>query len=263
MVALQPGFAERDDAAARLKRLVTPKEPGLPALEGVLVPVADTAHANAIRRAVPGLAVVVDDEHGVEREETCGGTALSLRKGYVGAYRELAGRCGRRPIIVHVDVPRDPDDAVIVAASVAGPLLADGIGDALRLGGPHDPERLLELTLSILQSARLRSSRTEYIACPGCGRTLFDLETTTRRIKARTGHLPGVKIAVMGCIVNGPGEMADADFGYVGAQPGYVNLYVGKEIVERHVPETDADDRLIALLQEHGVWRDPPEPVPA
>ena len=109
---------------------------------------------------------------------------------------------------------------------------------------------------------RLRASRTEYIACPGCGRTLFDLETTTQRIKARTGHLPGVKIAVMGCIVNGPGEMADADFGYVGSTPGFVNLYVGKDLVERAVPESIADDRLIELLKSKGAWKDP-APAPS
>ena len=136
-------------------------------------------------------------------------------------------------------------------------LEAHGIGDAVRFGGPHEPERLLEMVLGVLQACRLRASRTEYIACPGCGRTLFDLESTTQRIKARTGHLPGVKIAVMGCIVNGPGEMADADFGYVGSAPGFVNLYVGKDIVERNVPQADADERLIALLKSHGVWREP------
>ena len=257
MVALPPGFASRQGAAARLARLATPREPGLPALEGVLVPAADRAHLAALRRAAPGLALVVDEGDGPERLETCGGSAVSLRSGGVGAYRALAARLGRQPLVIHADLPGDPDDALLVAASTAGPLLTDGIGDAVRLGGPHEPERLLDLVLSILQSARLRSSRTEYIACPGCGRTLFDLETTTRRIKARTGHLPGVKIAVMGCIVNGPGEMADADFGYVGSAPGLVNLYVGKEIVVRNVPEEEADERLIALLRDHGVWREP------
>ena len=119
------------------------------------------------------------------------------------------------------------------------------------------------MVLGVLQACRLRASRTEYIACPGCGRTLFDLESTTQRIKARTGHLPGVKIAVMGCIVNGPGEMADADFGYVGSMPGFVNLYVGKDIVERSVPQVEADERLIALLKKHGVWREPAEAASA
>ncbi len=261
MIALPPGFAARDDGAARVARLATPAEPGLPALEGVLLPAADAGHADALRRAAPGLAVTIDDpsrdDACGERREICGGTAVSLRAGDVGAHRALATRLRREPLIVHVDLPDDADDALLVAASVAGPLLTDGIGDALRLGGRHEPERLLELVLSVLQSTRLRSSRTDYIACPGCGRTLFDLETTTRRIEERTGHLPGVKIAVMGCIVNGPGEMADADFGYVGSAPGLVNLYARKEIVVRNVPEEEADERLIALLREHGVWREP------
>ena len=98
--------------------------------------------------------------------------------------------------------------------------------------------------------------RSEFVACPSCGRTLFDLQTTTQRIRAQTGHLKGVKIAIMGCIVNGPGEMADADFGYVGGSPGHVNLYVGKDVVEKGVPEAEADDRLINLIRQHGKWVD-------
>ena len=118
-------------------------------------------------------------------------------------------------------------------------------------------EMLVELGYRVLQGARLRTTWTEFISCPSCGRTLFDLEETTARIKARTQHLSGVKIAIMGCIVNGPGEMADADFGYVGSGPGSVNLYVGKQLVERHVPQAQADDRLVALIREHGRWVDP------
>ena len=264
MVGLPEGFAARADAGAELARLAMPTAPGLPALEGVLVPAADAEYADALRRAVPGLAVTVDDAASMNtaRIETCGGEVVSLRDAGVAAHRTEAARMAaagdRRPLIVHVDLPADADDAVLLAASVAGPLLTDGLGDALRLRGPQSPARLLELTLAVLQSARLRSSRTDYIACPGCGRTLFDLESTTQRIKARTGHLPGVKIAVMGCIVNGPGEMADADFGYVGSAPGLVNLYVGREIVERSVPEAEADDRLVALLRDHGRWLEPP-----
>jgi (E)-4-hydroxy-3-methylbut-2-enyl-diphosphate synthase len=102
-------------------------------------------------------------------------------------------------------------------------------------------------------------TRTDYIACPGCGRTLFDLEETTDRIRSRTGHLKDLKIAVMGCIVNGPGEMADADFGYVGAAPGMVSLYVGRECVERGIPTERADDRLVDLIREHGRWVEPAE----
>jgi len=265
MVGLSGGFAARDDARARLAAMATPPAPGLPALEGVLVPAADAEHADTIRRAAPGLAVLVDGA-GDEQVESCGSEAVSLRGAGVAAHRARVQRMAvegdRRPLILHVELPDDADDAVLTAASIAGPLLTDGLGDALRLSGPQEPERLLELTLAVLQSARMRSSRTDYIACPGCGRTLFDLESTTQRIKARTGHLPGVKIAVMGCIVNGPGEMADADFGYVGSAPGLVNLYVGREIVERSVPEAEADDRLVALLRDHGRWREP-EPAPA
>jgi (E)-4-hydroxy-3-methylbut-2-enyl-diphosphate synthase len=113
------------------------------------------------------------------------------------------------------------------------------------------------LTYNVLQGAGTRSTKTEFVACPSCGRTLFDLQTTTQRIRARTGHLKGVKLAIMGCIVNGPGEMADADFGYVGSGPGLVNLYVGHDCVERHVPEAEAPGRLVELIRSHGRWVEP------
>ena len=108
-----------------------------------------------------------------------------------------------------------------------------------------------------MQAAGSRSFKTDYVACPSCGRTLFDLQTVTARIKSRTSHLKGVKIAVMGCIVNGPGEMADADFGYVGTAPGKISLWVGKTAVKQHIPEDRAVDELIALIKEHGKWIDP------
>ena len=114
------------------------------------------------------------------------------------------------------------------------------------------------LAFNILQGAGVRLSKTEFVACPSCGRTLFDLQETTERIQRQTGHLKGVKVAIMGCIVNGPGEMADADFGYVGGAPGRVNLYVGKECVEKGVPAAEADARLIDLIRRHGKWVDPP-----
>jgi (E)-4-hydroxy-3-methylbut-2-enyl-diphosphate synthase len=116
-----------------------------------------------------------------------------------------------------------------------------------------------KLAYNVLQGAGARISKTEFVACPSCGRTLFDLQTTTQRIRAQTGHLKGVKIAIMGCIVNGPGEMADADFGYVGGAPGKINLYVGKNCVQYNLPQADADARLIALIKEHGKWVDPAE----
>ena len=153
---------------------------------------------------------------------------------------------------------QDSDEtAVLRAAHVLGASLCDGIGDAVAFEGFGEPARAVDLAYRILQGARLRTSRTEFISCPSCGRTLFDLVETTERIKARTGHLVGAKIAIMGCIVNGPGEMADADFGYVGSGPGRVNLYVGKDLVERNVPDTTADDRLVELIREHGRWVDP------
>ena len=167
----------------------------------------------------------------------------------------------RRPIILVWDArrfTRETPEFLIEAAVQVGGLLVDGIGDAVVIRSTLPAARILHLTYTILQAARVRSSRTEYIACPGCGRTLFELESTTNRIRAKTGHLKGVKIAVMGCIVNGPGEMADADFGYVGGAPGLVNLYVGKELVERHVPTAEAGERLIALIQQHGKWVEPP-----
>jgi (E)-4-hydroxy-3-methylbut-2-enyl-diphosphate synthase len=146
------------------------------------------------------------------------------------------------------------DADLLAAATDLGALLCDGLGDAIVLPAGDDPARALSLAYRILQGARLRTTRTEYISCPSCGRTLFDLEETTAKIKQRTEHLKGVKIAVMGCIVNGPGEMADADFGYVGSGPGVVSLYVGKEVVERRVPEDEAPDRLVDLIREHGRW---------
>jgi (E)-4-hydroxy-3-methylbut-2-enyl-diphosphate synthase len=112
-------------------------------------------------------------------------------------------------------------------------------------------------SFSILQATRTRISKTEYISCPSCGRTLFDLQETTAKIRAVTNHLKGVKIAIMGCIVNGPGEMADADFGYVGSGPGKITLYKGKEVVKRSVNSDIAVEELVSLLKENGAWIDP------
>ena len=149
------------------------------------------------------------------------------------------------------------DEDLLRAATDLGAALCDGIGDAVSIAGALAPERALDLAYRVLQGARQRTTWTEFISCPSCGRTLFDLEETTARIKVRTQHLSGVKIAIMGCIVNGPGEMADADFGYVGSGPGLVNLYVGKECVARKIPDAVAADRLVDLIVEHGRWCDP------
>jgi (E)-4-hydroxy-3-methylbut-2-enyl-diphosphate synthase len=150
-----------------------------------------------------------------------------------------------------------PEQALLRAAVDLGAPLCDGIGDAIALAGFGPPDRALALAYRVLQAARLRTTWTEFISCPSCGRTLFDLEEVTARIKGLTQHLSGVKIAIMGCIVNGPGEMADADFGYVGSGPGLVNLYVGKQCVARHIPEAEAPGRLVELVKEHGRWVEP------
>ena len=156
-------------------------------------------------------------------------------------------------------VPLEPKIALLRASVVIGSLLADGIGDAVLVRGEPGAGQSLRLAYNILQAAGCRSFKTDYVACPSCGRTLFNLQTVTARIKERTQHLKGVKIAIMGCIVNGPGEMADADFGYVGGAPGKINLYVGKTAVKFNIPEAEAVDRLVDLVREHGKWVEPAE----
>ena len=146
---------------------------------------------------------------------------------------------------------------LLSASTNIGSLLCDGIGDAILVQGEEAPGQALRLSYNILQAAGSRIFKTDYVACPSCGRTLFNLQTTTAKIKEATLHLKGVKIAIMGCIVNGPGEMADADFGYVGGAPGKVNLYVGKTAVKFNIPEAEAVDRLQDLIREHGKWIEP------
>src|SRR6266511_4378513 len=152
---------------------------------------------------------------------------------------------------------------LLTASTNIGSLLCDGIGDAILVQGEEAPGQALRLSYNTLQAAGSRIFKTDYVACPSCGRTLFNLQTTTAKIKAATSHLKGVKIAIMGCIVNGPGEMADADFGYVGGAPGKVNLYVGKTAVKFNIPEAEAVDRLKDLIREHGKWIEPaPQSMP-
>ncbi|MBR4811199.1 MAG: (E)-4-hydroxy-3-methylbut-2-enyl-diphosphate synthase [Bacteroidaceae bacterium] len=142
------------------------------------------------------------------------------------------------------------EDFQLHAAMDAGALLIDGKASDLKLSNPNiAPEQIRSTEDAILQGTRIRFSKPEYISCPGCGRTLYNLEETIARIKAATGHLKGVKIAIMGCIVNGPGEMADADFGYVGAGRGRISLYRGKECIEKNIPEEDAVERLLQLIE--------------
>jgi (E)-4-hydroxy-3-methylbut-2-enyl-diphosphate synthase len=177
------------------------------------------------------------------------------------ALRRLAAaldEAGLRPPLVLLDRPEErPGDPLLTAAAYCGGALCDGLGDAVQIRRASALESRRQ-GFNILQAARARITRTEFISCPSCGRTLFDLESTTARIKARTSHLKGVKIAVMGCIVNGPGEMADADFGYVGWGEDKIALFVGKRMVAKDVPTGEADERLVALIKEHGRWVEPP-----
>lgn len=185
----------------------------------------------------------------------------------LGGYRKLADelrRIGSRaPLWIRntagtvVQPKADFLSRLLEAAFLSGGLICDGLGDMISIETETDAVRALKLAYNVLQGAGARSTKTEFVACPSCGRTLFDLQTTTQRIREKTGHLKGVKLAIMGCIVNGPGEMADADFGYVGGAPGKINLYVGKQCVQYNIPQAEADERLIALIKEHGKWADP------
>jgi (E)-4-hydroxy-3-methylbut-2-enyl-diphosphate synthase len=189
---------------------------------------------------------------------------------------ELMNRGIRRPVVLAVESHDSTiDEQLIHFATGAGALLLDGMGDGVWL--MNDPGQLSHIqvsgrtylenknnhqfinntSFSILQATRTRISKTEYISCPSCGRTLFDLQETTAKIRAVTNHLKGVKIAIMGCIVNGPGEMADADFGYVGSGPGKITLYKGKEVVKRNVDSAIAVEQLIGLLKESEAWTEP------
>ena len=186
----------------------------------------------------------------------------------IAAFRLLAAQLHpRHPILLKDELGRKKAErdflhALLIASINIGSLLCDGIGDAILVQGEEAPGQALRLSYNILQAAGSRIFKTDYVACPSCGRTLFNLQTTTAKIKAATSHLKGVKIAIMGCIVNGPGEMADADFGYVGGAPGKVNLYVGKTAVKFNIPEAQAVDRLQDLIRERGKWVEPASAIP-
>ena len=162
----------------------------------------------------------------------------------------LSGR--KNPVILKVDYEdKDPEDLMIKASADLGALLLWGYGNGIWIEDSHvSQEDLNSISLGILQAARLRISKTEYIACPSCGRTLFDLQSTLKSVKEATKEMKGLKIGVMGCIVNGPGEMADADYGYVGAGPGKVSLYKGKELVKKNIPSEDAIPELLKLIEQ-------------
>ena len=155
----------------------------------------------------------------------------------------------------------DLEDVQIQASTDQGGVFLEGFGEGILVGGPTDPKALNSLAFGILQASRTRISKTEYISCPSCGRTLFDLQETTAMIRLRTDHLKGIKIGIMGCIVNGPGEMADADYGYVGIGKDKISLYRGQQVVKRSVPSSEAVNELINLIKEDGNWLEPEENV--
>lgn len=209
------------------------------------------------------LAVVINDEEAQEWEKLkeIQPTVLMLapkkssRLHYCRAFFNWLQTNGMTtPVILNFSYDCSKEDLVIQSAAECGALLCDGLGDGIWIQGPYEIDFIRQLSFNILQAARMRSFKTDFISCPSCGRTLFDLQDVSRRIRERTDHLPGVKIAIMGCIVNGPGEMADADFGYVGSKPGMIDLYVGKTCVEKDISFADADERLIELIKSHGRW---------
>jgi (E)-4-hydroxy-3-methylbut-2-enyl-diphosphate synthase len=189
----------------------------------------------------------------------------SVRRMYI----ELLNRDIKNPVINITDSNwKTTDEHLVHYATETGALLLDGLGDGICLGlsgksyellaASSEPENFINDTaFNILQATRTRISKTEYISCPSCGRTLFDLQETTAKIRAVTHQLKGVKIAIMGCIVNGPGEMADADFGYVGSGPGKITLYKGKEIIKRNVNSEIAVEELVNLIKENNAWVEP------
>lgn len=165
----------------------------------------------------------------------------------------------KQPVIVKCRYEQhDQVEVAVKAAADLGVLFLDGLADGIWVDAPNISQQTIkDIELMILQAARVRFSHTEYIACPSCGRTLYDIEKTLADIKSRTSHLKNLKIGIMGCIVNGPGEMADADYGYVGAAAGRITLYKGREIVEKNIPQEEAIEHLIELIKRNGDWQDP------
>ena len=158
------------------------------------------------------------------------------------------------PLHLGVTEAGEGEDGRFRSAIGIGSLLAEGIGDTIRVSITEEPEHEIPVAYSILQATGVRITRTEYISCPSCARTLFDIRKSVQQIREATGHLTGLKIAVMGCIVNGPGEMTDAHYGYVGAGKGKVNLYKGQQLVRKNVPESEAVKEMVNIIKEHGDW---------
>lgn len=174
---------------------------------------------------------------------------------------ELSNKGFQKSVIIQREYDTDNFEQLrLYTATDIGRLFIDGFGDGVWLKSDFvNPKEINRVLFGILQAARVRISKTEYIACSSCGRTLFDLVEVTNKIRERTGHLKGVNIGIMGCIVNGPGEMSDVDYGYVGSGPGKITLYCGKEVIKKNVPSATAVDRLIDLIKEDGNWIEPKE----
>src|SRR5699024_5284963 len=212
------------------------------------------------------LSLIKDDKTSVIMLDTTNQHTLAEQRRF---YLDLMENEIKTPVIIlrkYEDL--SADQLQLYAATDVGGLLIDGFGDGVMLGIPNREEpakeelneiisRKNKIAFGILQAARTRMSKTEYISCPSCGRTLFDLQETTAMIRKRTDHLKGVKIGIMGCIVNGPGEMADADYGYVGSGKGKITLYKGKEVMKRSVPSENAVDELINIIKMDGQWIEP------
>ena len=222
---------------------------------------AMTRNLRGIPAAKPGGVPVVVGADITEDECLQNFNTLTLSGPNAAADAELQLQTpSDKPVALHAVYPAEltKEEVTLAAAVDLGSLLLAGYGDAVWLTAPQlsDEERN-SLLFTILQSTRRRITRTEFIACPSCGRTLFDLQGTLARVKAATSHLPGLKIAVMGCVVNGPGEMADADYGYVGAAVNRISLYRGKQCVAMNLPEEEAIEHLVSLLKEDGKWVEP------
>ncbi len=232
----------------------------LPQIVGLDIPVSDMDTALTLM-AEDGLTDELADKIKVDASRPVVLDSVDANAiGHIKAFMfGMMNRGLKNPVIIRRDYSGLNDEQLVIAASIElGSMLLAGFADGLWIEAEgYQRQRLNDMALAILQAARLRISKTEFISCPGCGRTLYDLQSTLRDIKAATSHLKGLKIGVMGCIVNGPGEMADADYGYVGAAAGKISLYKGKECIEKNIPSADAIEHLIALIKANGDWVEP------
>ncbi len=278
--ALRKALASGSSALAFLARFASPALAlshcdcaDIAALDAPFSPEEWTAFLGAAKsRGVPVLVSGKDAQEAAGLEASCRALEVPVLVELSGAeegrsllkeYRLLAAKLslGGSKAPMHLRAPRAGGalDQTLSSSVLLGGMLCDGLGDCAQADSALDADEGLDLVYDILQGAGARVTKTEFVSCPSCGRTLFDLQSTTARIQSKTGHLKGVKIAIMGCIVNGPGEMADADFGYVGGAPGRINLYVGKEVVRKGIPTEEADEALVDLIRSNGRWVDPPQ----